>query len=351
MATHKRKPPMPKKKKSRSNKPFYLALAFILATLLGTGFFRQWGAAQRLAFQTHFGHPVGLFMGEPDLGEATGSLQNFVLEIMTGLNLNRMFSLVEEGLGLSGIVQTWGPADPMDATEFRFVRRQNLVHDPTALGNPAPRASNGLESDYLVYLFNSHTEERFGDNQTTVMDITAAMKEVFLANGIPTLKEDRVTHLWMNENWGYFQFARSYQATRVFIEERIHQFPSLMFFFDIHRDAGISDPWHTVDGLDLARVQLIISPDNTYHRYNLAVAYEIAQMLEERQPGIMRNQPVRVQRGGDMVMAYNQDISPFLKLFEIGDNHTPVQAAFNSARILAEVLSEFIWQQDLVHEN
>ena len=342
---------MPPVQKSRKKKRIpYAFAAFFVYILMATQFFQRFGEAQFWAQQHHFGSMIALPDSQHRMGLGA-SLQHYFVELVTAMDLNRMHSFIEDGFGFSGIARAGERLEPQAPDGFRFVRRQNLIHDPQIFAQATHAPQQMIGDDPVVFLFNSHSEERFSDNETTVMDLGMEMEAVFVANGIPTLRESRLTHIWMNENWGPFMFARSYEASRVFIEERINQFDSLKFFFDIHRDAAVSDPWTTIDGTDYARIMLVIGTDNPWYQDNLDVAREIAERLEAKRPGIMRSRPISVQGGRPGIEGqYNQDISAFTHLFEIGDNLTPPHAARNSARLLAEVLSEFIHSQDLAQQ-
>lgn len=329
--------------------PCAIAALFIF-TLMSTQFMSHFGASQRFVRQNHFGHNV-LFTFSPQrsIGDVFGNISHFLVETVTAINLNQMFSFIEDGLGFGGLVWARNHPEPQAPTGFRFVRRENLVYDPAIFQEAAPTERPNLAmGEPVVYLFNSHTEERFLDYIGNVRDITFRMEEVFLANGIPVLMEERITHVWMNENWGPFQFIRSYDASRGFLEERFAQHPSLRFFFDIHRNSPVSVPWSTINGRDYATIMFVIGTDNVHWQDNQEVAREIIEMLEAKRPGITGGRPIHHAAGGlGSNGMFNQDFSANLQLIEIGDNLTPLHAAYNSAELLAEVLSEWIMKQDL----
>ncbi|MCL1949931.1 MAG: stage II sporulation protein P [Turicibacter sp.] len=335
-----------RKKKSNSQVP-YLVGAFFVYILIATQFFPMLGRAHQFAWLNHFGPGFVAALDRP--ANHSGMFDNvhrYVFEMMSSVNLNQISTFVTEGLGLGGIVWTRPPVVAQEPTDFRFVRRENLVHDPETLSPPQLPAHVLFGDDPVVYIYNTHTWERFSDNASTVTDMSITMGEVFERNGIPTLVEDRSVEAFINERFGPFMAHRAYEGSRFFLEERISQFDSLRFFIDVHRDATVSDPWTTIDGVPYARVMFAIGMDNPNYRDNTDVAMTLAEMLEERKPGIMRNRPLFFSSGGPgRDGMFNQDLSAHALLIEIGDERSPAEAAFNTARFVAEVLSEYILGQ------
>jgi len=326
--------------------PTFVAAVFIYI-LIATSFFQQFGQAQRVAHHNHF-NPDILFSFSPQSSfrDMAANLQQWLVESITGINLNQMVSLIGDGLGFGGLVRPWQPVEAAEPTGFRFVRRQNLIHDPELLESgtdPAPTQFSG--DGPLVYLFNTHTWERFNDNVTTVTDITWAMHDVLVERGIPVLMEERSVEAFLNERWGPLQARFAYDASRIFVEERILQHESLQFFFDIHRNSPISVPTSTINGNLYATITPVIGTNHVNYRDNLEVAREIVEMLEERRPGITGPHSILMSGGPLSNGIFNQDVSANMQLFEIGDNLTPPEAAYNSARLLAEVLADWMLEQ------
>jgi len=323
-----------RKVRKRSRKAPYVMVGIVVFTLFSLDFFYHSRHFKWESTQNHFFGELGL------------NVQNFLVEVVTGMDISRLGSLIGDGLGFGGLVGERFEPTASSPPAFHFFRIRIEAEEPASLEVERVSAPVDLGDEPIVFLFNSHTEERFYDGVSDVIDITKAMAEVFEANGVPVFREYRVTHHWLNENWGPFQHALSYDATRIFLEERKYQMPSLQFFFDIHRDARISDPWRTIDGVDLARLQFIIGARrNPNYRQNLEVANSMANFLEEWQPGIMRYNPIAVHTRLDSEARFNQDMHPNIQLLEFGDEFTPFHAAKNSARIFAEAMSQYILLQ------
>ena len=232
---------------------------------------------------------------------------------------------------------TWQPA-------AGFVRRDNLIHQPVAT-IPPPRYINSDEP--IVYLFNSHPHEmvgapslaRYREGTVNILEFTHMLANVFADYRIPVLVEDRDVRDVLNRNGWHFN--QSYAVSRMFVEERYHQYPSLQFFFDIHRD-GIPDSVArtTINGHSYARIVFVIGLENPHYDENMAMALRLHDMLEARRPGISRG--IFPSIGLDRHGVYNQDFSPKMQLIEIGSAQSTVDEMIRSTQILAEVLAEYI---------
>jgi len=234
---------------------------------------------------------------------------------------------------------TWQPAEG-------FVRQSQLIHDQEDQRD-IPQARYINSDEPLVYIFNSHPHEMVGSSfadvnigEMSVIELSHMMANIFEDYGIPSLVEDRdVRHIINANGW---VFDDSYRASRIFIEERIRQYPSLQFFFDIHRD-GIARELATItiNGQTYGRILFVIGGNNPAgHIENFEMAYRLHTMLEEVRPGLSRG--IQVHTGAWQNAVYNQDIASTLQLIEIGTVETTAEEAMNTMEILADVLATYI---------
>lgn len=234
---------------------------------------------------------------------------------------------------------TWQPAESN-------VRRSQLVHEQGE-GDLIPAATYINSDEPLVYIYNSHPQEMIGSTfadlsvgEMNVIELSHMMATILEGHGIPSLVEDRnVVDVLRANDWG---FAQSYQASRIFIEERIHQYSTLQFFFDLHRDGIPHDLARIdIDGRPYARILFVIGADNPAgYAENYAMARRLHHALEEQRPGISRG--ISVQGGDFKNGVYNQDVARTLQLLEIGTVETTTEEAINTMEVLAEVLAEYM---------
>jgi len=328
----------------------YCIVVLFMYTLYTTQFFYFFSHSQREAHENHLRQESELslifnFSTPQDVMDLMMNLQMYFTQIMTNIDLNQMYSYLHDGFGFSGNVQNGDKVITPQPTEYRFVRRENFRFDEEDLtSNPH---ETPVSDEPLVYIYNSHPTEMIGtieslahiEGEMSVIDMSHRMAEEFESFGINSIVETRCLQTEMAERG---LGRRWYDASRIFLEETIHQYDSLEFFFDLHRDA-IPHNLATVEfeGNSYARVMMVIGKDNPEgHLGNLAMAEAIMNELEDRVPGISRG--VRPQGGLGHDGIYNQDLGDTVQLFEIGSYGTTVEEVENTIKVLSGVLAEYI---------
>ena len=329
--------------------PYFIVVLFTY-TLYTTQFFHFFSQSQKEAHENHLQQENELsfifnFSTPQDVMDLMMNLQMYFTQIITNIDLNQMYSYLHDGFGFSGNVRNRNEIRTPQPTEYRFVRRENFRFDEEDLtSNPH---ETPISDAPLVYIYNSHPTEMIGtieslahiEGEMSVIDMSHRMAEEFESFGINSIVETRCLQTEMAERG---LGRRWYDASRIFLEETIHQYDSLEFFFDLHRDA-ITHNLATVEheGKSYARVMMVIGNDNPEgHLGNLAMAETIMNELEERVPGISRG--VRPQGGLGHDGIYNQDLGDTVQLFEIGSYGTTVEEAENTINALSGVLAEYI---------
>ena len=93
-----------------------------------------------------------------------------------------------------------------------------------------------------VYLYNTHQTEEYKPitlaeisvNPTVIMN-NYILQDILKRNNIESIvEEESIQEIRKQNNWNY---ADSYKASRVLLEKRILEYPSLNYFIDIHRDS------------------------------------------------------------------------------------------------------------------
>lgn len=102
--------------------------------------------------------------------------------------------------------------------------------------------------------------------------------------------------------------------------------------FDIHRDsAPINAYATTINGIDTARIMIVIGRSNPNLGSNLNFARGIKAAADELHPGLMRG--IYLGRGD-----YNQDLYPTSLLFEVGTDSNSMDAAQKAVRCLSDAI-------------
>ena len=124
--------------------------------------------------------------------------------------------------------------------------------------------------------------------------------------------------------------------------ERYHaEYPSIVLFIDLHRDAYTTDhapcDYLTVNGKETARLMLVVGKgekyaEKPYYESDIALAERITAHLNSIAPNLCR--PIRVKAG-----RYNQHIAPNCILVEVGHNANTLSQAKEAMPYLAESIA------------
>ena len=198
----------------------------------------------------------------------------------------------------------------------------------------------------LIYIYNSHqTEEYLPSNfiesevKPTVMMADYIMEDIFNKNNFNTIVEERSIKQKLNENnWKYY---RSYDASRIYIDDTKTNNPSIKYFIDVHRDSLKRDKTTVeINGKSYAKTIFLIGLENANYNENLEFTTKINDKLNEKYPNLSKG---IYKKGGEGVNGvYNQDNSKYTILLEIGGPENNTTEVLNSTLAFADCFMEVI---------
>lgn len=202
----------------------------------------------------------------------------------------------------------------------------------------------------IVYLYNTHqTEEykpsdfiEFSINPTVIMN-NYILEDIFNKNGYNTIvEESSIKEILKENNWNY---ANSYKATRILLEKRILENPTLKYFIDIHRDSLSRDKTTiTIDNKDYAKILFIVGLENNNYQKNLNFTTRINNKLDEKYPGLSKG--IYKKSGPGVNGVYNQDFSPYTILIEIGGYENTTTEVLNTTIAFSKCFLEVINEEN-----
>ncbi len=137
-------------------------------------------------------------------------------------------------------------------------------------------------------------------------------------------------------------YDRSERTMRRYLE----QYPSLVLFIDVHRDASSdAQDYVVVDGSPTARLMCVVGQGTKYKDKpdfdrNYALAAKLTENLRHIEKRLARD--VRVKTG-----RYNQHVGQLSLLIEVGHNANTLEQALHAIPSLAESLALTLAQTDL----
>ncbi|MGR9049307.1 stage II sporulation protein P [Halobacillus faecis] len=206
-----------------------------------------------------------------------------------------------------------------------------------------------------VYIYHTHNTESFYPHlpdESTVYDgkvnitlVGERLGEGLEKRGIGTIVDTTDVAALRSENG--MQYYQSYDAVRPVVEEAISQNGDIQYLFDLHRDSLSKEhTTTTINGKEYARFAFIIGAEHPKYEQNLQLASKIHQLLEEEYPGISRG--VITKKGSGVDGVYNQDLHPNAILIEFGGVYNHLDELYRSADVMAEVFSDYYFEDEKV---
>lgn len=202
------------------------------------------------------------------------------------------------------------------------------------------------KKDPIVYIYNTHQTEKYDSKYLAEYSITPdvmvasyMLKENLEEYGIYSYVEEESFQKVLNKNkWKY---SKSYVVSKSFIERRKKEIPTLKYFIDLHRDSVKKKyTTTTINGIDYAKVMLLIGLENKNYKENLKETETINNLIKKDYPTLTRG---IYKKGGSGVNGiYNQDFSKHVFLFEIGGVENNISEVNNTMTIITEVLAKYI---------
>ena len=236
-------------------------------------------------------------------------------------------------------IKEYKPVKLLSTNNFELVNKKEET-------KPIINTNKDNNNDYLIYVYNTHQKEEykattFIENQVnpTVMMASYIMEDVFNKNNYKTLVEERsISDVLDAYHWKYY---KSYEVSRMFLNEAKEKNPSIKYFIDVHRDSLSKDKTTTIIGdKSFAKVVFLIGTENKDYKKNLDFTNRINNKLNEKYPGLSKGV---YEKGGEGVNGvYNQDNSEYTILIEIGGEENNTTEVLNSTLAFTEVFMEVI---------
>lgn len=209
--------------------------------------------------------------------------------------------------------------------------------------------TNIKTTEPLIYLYNTHQTEEYSNSDMpyninpTVTINNYIMKEVFEKNNFKTLVEERSIKDILNINsWNY---AASYKASRIYMEDAKKNNTSLKYFIDIHRDSLKKDRTSiTINEKNYAKMLFIVGLEHETYQQNLNFTEQINNKINELYPGLSKG--IYKKSGTGVNGIYNQDFAPYTILIEIGGQDNTVEEVMNTSLAISNIISEVIKQNE-----
>ena len=139
-----------------------------------------------------------------------------------------------------------------------------------------------------VYIYSSHFNEGYASSNLENYNITPnvvmagrLLKEKLNKLNVPTIVEEGDIGGFMAvNNWN---FNRSYEASRYFVEDALKNNSTLELLIDLHRDAiPKSTSTVDIDGTSYAKILFVCGKENPNYEQNMALMNKINDKVKEK---------------------------------------------------------------------
>lgn len=205
--------------------------------------------------------------------------------------------------------------------------------------------NNSLE-DPIIYIYSTHDEEEYESNYINPYNISPNVKlasyylqEQLKNIGINSIVEDKsVGDVIRKNNWVY---SKSYEVSRMYLEEAKNNYPSVKYFIDLHRDSSVKEKTTTTyEGKDYAKILFIVGLEQENYEANLEITNRLNEILISNIPTISRG--IYKKSGPGVNGIYNQDFDPNCILIEMGGQYNTIVEVSNTIEILAKSIKTLL---------
>ena len=190
----------------------------------------------------------------------------------------------------------------------------------------------------VIYIYNTHQTEEYVDY--SVYEAAKKLNDMLNKNSYYTSYfEEQGVKVFLEQN--DMKYYKSYTASRKYLGEAIIKYPSLTYFFDIHRDS-IPKNKSTISYNDksYAKVLFVVGTDNPNNQINYENANKLNELIKSKVPNISRGIAKHGGKGYNGV--YNQDVSENTFLIEIGGKENTKEEVENTINIIYEAILEYV---------
>ena len=212
-------------------------------------------------------------------------------------------------------------------------------------------AMNALRSDEpTILIYHTHTTEAYTQTDTETYVESSKWRTTDKERNVVAVGE--VLKEILEKEYGFHvihdttdheppKLATSYDRSLVTLEKYHKEYPSIVLFIDLHRDAYSTEnapcDYLTINGIETAKMMLVVGKgdkyeDKPYYTSNEAFANRITAHLNAVCPNLCR--PVRIKTG-----RYNQHVTPNCILVEVGHNANTLSQAKAAMPYLAEAIA------------
>lgn len=201
----------------------------------------------------------------------------------------------------------------------------------------------------IAFIYHSHNTESYlpeldgetkpnraystKEHPASIASVGAYLAQKLAGKGIGSLHSDK-PYAWRG----------AYNESRKTVKAAMQKNGSLRFILDLHRDSSRREKTTlTKDGQSYAKLWFVIGKKNPEFEQNFKYAEELNRRVEEKLPGVSRGIIGKLEGSNG---EYNQSLSPYSVLIEVGGVDNTFEECYRTMDILADAIAEMYWDSE-----
>ena len=271
--------------------------------------------------------------------------KSFIKALLIDSNYHLLYEKKANNLFTKGFAKIINVNKPVTILDNVFHLKQNEQIRVAYVENPKIDTSK-VEKKPEVFIYNTHQGETYEGKGLIEYNITpGVMMASYLLQ--KKLLESNVKSIVMEENLidymniNNMNHAKSYNASRTFLEEALKNNQELKLIIDIHRDSLPKDKSTVIiNNKPCAKILFVIGEEYDTYKNNLNMTNVINEKIKEKYPELTRGIITKGGSGNNGI--YNQDLSDKITLMELGADKNTIEEVNNTIQLISPIIGDYI---------
>ena len=203
-------------------------------------------------------------------------------------------------------------------------------------------SNQNINSNPVIYIYNTHQTEEYASNiyniTPTVVTTSNILQDELKNLKIESLIETKDVIKEVKKRG--LDYPGTYEVSLDYLMEREKQYPSLKYFFDIHRDSIKGEASRIkINGKSYAKVMFLVGANYEGYEKTLKEVKIMENYLNKNYPGLVRNTFINNTSG------YNQKYRDNMYLIEVGGTDNTLEEIYNSSYAIAKAIKVLMESQ------
>lgn len=273
------------------------------------------------------------------------SNESFIKALLVDSNYHLLYEKKANNLFTKGFSKIINVNKPVTILDNILHLKQNDKVLVTYVENPKIDTSK-VEKEPEVYIYNTHQGETYEGKGLEEYNITPGvmmasylLQKKLLENNVKAIVMEENLIDYMNIN--NMNHAKSYIASRTFLEEALKNNQNLKLIIDIHRDSLPKEKSTVIiNNKPCAKILFVIGEEYDTYKENLNMTNIINEKIKEKYPNLTRGIITKGGAGNNGV--YNQDLNNKITLMELGADKNTIEEVNNTIELISPIIGEYI---------